>query len=399
MSLHRHIKAQGRLRLQTVNPVNRRVVKDTGWIPNLLLNQGMDGVATRYWADSFTSAALGTSDALPLKISGGATTISQSNVTVTLFGGSFTFSAPADNGKVIKFGSGQTANIVAVTSPSTATVNTSAIIGDTTFQIYQTTQTGLQTEVQRSNTYYTGLGGCATVLGAPDTVVLRRSFEFGVEVAPVTYREVGVSWTNTPGSNLFSRIILPVPQSVSTGYRVRLVYELTLSLSPASSTARSVAIDGWPIAPATTTASTESMEDWGLAVVNSLGGTEVYRTVSGIPILANEPSAGADFLVGTDVQALGSPGDAVKNRWAANSYAAVTLPVAYIPGSNTRTRSAVVPNNEANSTNIRVICIGHIITPTDFLPVVTLLFDEAQTKDGSFFLGVNFRLSWGRSLL
>ena len=398
MMLGRNITAQGRLRVQLVKADADRPCWDSGWLKNLLLNQGMNGLATRYWADSFTAAALGTSAALPMKISGGATTITQSNVTVTLSGGSFTFSSPADNKKIIKFGSGQVVHIVAVTSPTTATVDTSAVVGATTFEVYQTTQTGLQAEVQRSNTYYTSLGGCATVLGAPNTVVMRRTFDFLAEGAPIIYNEVGLSWTITAGNNLFSRVILPAPVTVPAGYRVRLVYELTLVLSPSAATVRAVAIDGWPILPATTTAATESLEDWGLAVVNSLGVTEVYRTVSGIPILANEPSNVPDFLVGTDTQALGSPGDVVKNRWAADSYAGVCTTISYITDSYNVLRTGIVPNNQAISTGLRVICLGYIISPTDFLPVLTLLFDEAQTKNGSFFLGLAFRLRWERAL-
>jgi hypothetical protein len=106
----------------------------------------------------------------------------------------------------------------------------------------------------------------------------------------------------------------------------------------------------------------------------------------------------ADFLVGTDNQALGSPGDPVKNRWAADTYAFPLVNDIYSPGSYTTTRSGTVPNNEANSTSLRVFCLGHIINPTDFVPVVTLLFDQAQTKTGSYLIGLSFRLTWGRIL-
>lgn len=394
------VKAKGRVRMQAVDPKTGRVHADTGWVPNLILNQGMNGLVTRFWADSFTHAAIGDSDLDPTKVSGGATTVSQNNVTVTLAGGSFTFTSTlVDAGKVIKFLGGHETTIVNVLTPLTATVNNSAIIIPQTFDVYQTTQTGLNNEIKRSNSYYTAGGGCATVLVAPNTVIMRRAINFPIETPVLfTYKEVGMSWSGVAGNNLFSRVIFPSPIDVPPGLRPRVFYELTLTLSPAVPTARFASIDGWPIPPAINTMATESLEDWGLAAVTSSGSTAPYRTVSGVPILANEPSALADYLVGTDSQALGSPGDPVKNRWAADSFAEPLLNDIYSPGSFTMTRSGTVPNNQANSAALRVFCLGHVINPTDFLPVTTLLFDYAQTKSGSYLIGLSFRLTWGRIL-
>lgn len=399
MSAHRSIKAWGRARIQIIDPRTGRICRDTGWMRNLILDQGLNGLAVRYWADSFTSAALGVSAAMPLKTSGGATLISQSNVTVTLAGGSFTFTPVVDVGKVVKFNSGYEVTLVEVLSASSATVNTSATVGAQTFNIYDVNQTGLQDEFVRSNDYATAPGNCGATMSAPNMVVLRRSFNFPLEASTTTYRELGLSWSSSPGNNLFTRIIFPTAVTVNAGMRARVVYDLTLTFTPAASSVVAAVIDGWPVAPATDTMAAQSLEDWGIASISSLGLTEPYRVVSGVPILANEPSVVPDYLVGTDTQALGSPGDLVKNRWAAGSYAAATLPYAYTTGAFNVVRTGVVPTGEANGSSIRVFSVGHIISPTDFLPVTTMLFDQAQTKSGTFFLGISFRLSWGRTII
>lgn len=395
-----HQMVRGRVKVQTID-INDRVVSDTGWVRNLILNQGMDGVAVRYWADSFTHCALG-DGTTPTTIAGGATTASQSNVTVTLVGGSFTFTDTAtDAGKIILFSGNQRARIVSVSSPTSAIVNVSQSVAATTFQVYQTTQTGMANELKRGNTYYTQAGGCTTILAAPSGIVLRRSFNFPVET-PVSgfYNEVGLSWTGTVGNNLFSRILLPATVEVKPGLRPRVIYELTLTLSPSTPTAKTAIITGWPVLPATNLDTFESMEDWGLAVVTSSGSTAPYRTVSGVPIIANEPSAFADVLIGTDTQALVAPGDPVLNRWTSGAMMEPLQNESYITGSYTRFRTDIGHTDDAVSTALRVFCVGHIITPgADFLPVYTMRFEQNQTKTGSVTLGVRFALSWSRVLV
>lgn len=387
---------QGRVRVQTVAS-DERVVSDTGWIPNLILNQGMNGLATRFFADSFTHCCLGDATA-PTVLLSGATNASQSNVTVTLSGGSFVFTNTAtDSGKVIKYDSGQQATIVTVSSPTSAVVNVSQNVSSTPFKVYQTTQTGLGNEIKRTNTYWTQANGCTTTISAP-VVAMRRTFNFTIETpTEATYNEVGLSWTGTPGANLFSRIALPSPVIVPPGIRARVIYELHLTLTPNTPTARSSIITGWPLSPAVNTDATEVMEDWGLAVVNSVGATVTHRTVSGVDILGNEPSATAQVLVGTNTTALLNLGDPVLNRWQAGSFHGNLVNEPYINGTYTRFRTIILTTSDLASTAVRIFCVGHVITPgTDFLPVYTMLFDQAQTKTGAVTLGLRFRLIWSR---
>jgi hypothetical protein len=390
---------RGRVRFQSVDPAGS-VALDSGWIDNIILNAGMNAVADRYWANCFTSCALGDS-ATPTIVSGGATTASQSNVTVTLSGGSFTFTNTAtDAGKLFRFSTGQVVRIVSVQSSTSATVNLSQIVASTTFSVYQTTQTALGNELVRSSTIFNGSGGCGTTMTPPGTVVMRRSFDFPVQVVgSAFYREVGLSWVPTAGGALFSRVVLPAIVEVKKNFFPRLAYEFTLNLMPAAPVGVTAVFSGWPIAPATDTDGQASLEDWGIAIVNNDGIAVPYRTVGSIPILANEPSALADVLVGLDTQALISPGGAVLNRWAAGSYAGPMMNEVYIPNSYTLFRTKILAVNEAVSTQLRVFSMGYqVAAGSNFLPVYTLLFDQGQTKSGAVNMGLRFFLRWQRDL-
>lgn len=389
---------RGRVRVQAIKP-DGRIFSDTGWKHNLILNQGMDGMATRLIADNFTNCCLG--DATnPTREDSGTTVISQNNVTVTLSGGAFTFTDTAtDAGKVIKWDTGQTATIVAVLTPLTATVNTSTIIAPGEFGVYQTRQTGLFNEIKRTNTYFTIGGACATVSMPPNVLVLRRTFNFPIEVGlGTTYNEVGLSHSAAAGNNLFSRILLDSPTFVPPGLRPRVVYELQITIYPGSPVNFSAIVSGWPVLPATNLNAQQNNEMWGLAGITSLGATSPINTVSGVPILANEPSEPCDMLISSSSAALNSPGDAPLNRWQAGDAAFPATNVVYTPGTFRRQRRYIFTTADGVMSNLRTFSIGHIITPSsDFLPVMTVLFDQNQTKSGSFLLSLEFQLNWSRT--
>lgn len=365
----------------------------------MILNQGMDGMAARLTADNFTYCCIG--DATdPTRVDSGATTVSQNNVTVTLVGGSFTFTDTAtDAGKVIKWDTGQQATILTVLTPLTATVNTSTVIAAAEFGVYQTTQTGLFNEIKRTNTYYTAGGGCATVTVPPNVLVLRRTFNFPIEVGlGTTYNEVGLSHLGAAGSNLFSRILLAAPVFVAAGLRPRVLYELQITLYPGSPVNFSATVSGWPVFPATNLNAAQNNEMWGLAGVNSFGATIPIDTVGGVPILANEPSEPCDILISNDTTALNSPGDPPLNRWQPSAAAYTATNVVYTSGTFRRQRRYIFNTADGVMSDLRVMSIGHIITPaSDFTPVMTVLFEQDQTKSGSFLLSLEFQLNWSRT--
>lgn len=113
--------------------------------------------------------------------------------------------------------------------------------------------TGLQAEAKRTMTYYTTAGGC----GYSDTGATRklwRTFDFATETASANYTELGWSPSETAGANLFSRtLITGGTVSLTAGQSLRVVYELNITVAPASSTTGSLSVSGWPVSPATNT--------------------------------------------------------------------------------------------------------------------------------------------------
>jgi hypothetical protein len=59
-------------------------VRDSGtdWIPNLILNNGLNGIYSRYWADSFLYAIAGIGTT-PTSVDSDTTNASQSGTTIT----------------------------------------------------------------------------------------------------------------------------------------------------------------------------------------------------------------------------------------------------------------------------------------------------------------------------
>lgn len=113
--------------------------------------------------------------------------------------------------------------------------------------------TGLQSEAKRTTTYYTASGGC----GYSDTGATRkmwRTFDFPVESSGVNYAELGWSPIDSAGANLFSRTLISGGTvSLTAGQSLRVVYELSVTVAPASTTTENLSVSGWPVAPATNT--------------------------------------------------------------------------------------------------------------------------------------------------
>jgi len=113
--------------------------------------------------------------------------------------------------------------------------------------------TGLQSEAKRTTTYYKASGGC----GYSDTGATRklwRTFDFAIESGSVNYTELGWSYSDSAGANLFSRALISGGTvSLTAGQSLRVVYELSITVAPASTTTENLSISGWPVSPATST--------------------------------------------------------------------------------------------------------------------------------------------------
>ena len=221
---------------------NGRVVHETDWTSNLILDQGMDRLPTTLICDLFLYCAIGTGNT-PTEDDSGAVTATTSGTTCTASGSIF---AAGDVGKLLRFDTGEKAMITAYTSATQVTLG--ATLGVTTqlFTMYRVSQSGLATEVKRSATYLTGSGNTETTRSG-STYTHRRTYDFTAETGSVNYAEVGFSHSATVASNLNSRALFSGGAvTVLNGQQLRVIYDFLVTVSPTTVTNVEPTITGWP---------------------------------------------------------------------------------------------------------------------------------------------------------
>jgi hypothetical protein len=354
--MERKQSAQGFMKWAVVDAATQEVIRDSGpdWIPNLILNNGLNGVYSRYWCDSFLYAIAGTGTT-PTSVDSNAVNASQAGASVTASGAFF---GSGDVGNVIKWDSGEEALITVFNSATSVTVANSATVALGPFVMYNTNQTALSIETKRTNTYLTGSPNCQTT-DTGTQIQARRTYDFSVEVGTVNYTEIGFSWTNTGANTTFSRILLPSPVPVLVGQQLRIVYELRITYSPTTPQPKSATINGWPISPATGTDGDECVQMPGLSgVTASSGATSLTNT-------GNEPSFIADVTSGlscymflsTNSTAINGAGSAPQ-RTGTSPAIKILAKAAYTTNSYTVDKSGTYTVGEANSTGWRSMGYG-----------------------------------------
>ena len=387
-----HQAACGFYRVAVVDAATKEVVwQQKDWGRNLILNNGMDSVAVRTWAEQFTIASAGTG-ITPTSRTAGTATAAQAGTTVTLSGTGITFDA-GDVGNMIKWGTTEEARIVTYTSPTQVEVTPSQSVSDGAFVIYHTNQTDLTTQVKRTSTYLTGAGNCGTTVDTgTGTVKLRRTFDFSAEVGTVNYTEVALNWHLVNPNTAFSRILLPSAVPVNAGQQLRLVYELQIVMSPTTPVVFSAAVSGWPVAPSTDTQAQQQIQYAGLNQVATNG-------TSGSSNLSNEPSDASYVFISPSSTALASFNSCVDRSTSAAQISSTLS--AYVALSFSRDKTSTFPVGQANGTTWRSIGVG-----TSGIPPVyssnnsgfVVLFDQNQTKANTQTLTFTFRNSWSRVL-
>lgn len=225
------------------HPDEGKVVRETDFAPNLILESGMNKIATTLICDLFLYCAIG-SGTTPTQDDSGAITATSTGTAVT--SGTAIFAA-GDVGKLLRFDTGEKSIITAFIDNTHVTVATAMEVSTPTlFTMYRINQTGLDTEVKRSNTYLTGAGNCgSTLAGSVNTH--QRTFDFPIEDSDQTYNEVGFSDSSSAGANLNMRgIFAGAPVSVLAGQQLRVIYFVMVTVSPTSPRDREVVIAGWP---------------------------------------------------------------------------------------------------------------------------------------------------------
>ncbi len=388
-------KARGRAKLQVLNP-DRSVAREMT-ANNLILNQGIDSVATTKWCDTFLYCCAG-SGSTPTSDSGGATTAAQSGTALTLTGGSFTFTNTfTDGGKIIRWVGAQQARIVTVTDGTHAVVDVSQTVSGAAFTMYRTNQTGLVAEIVRTNNYVTGAGNCGTTLTGGNVFAHVRTWDFPTEVGNVTYNEVGFSNASGAGANLFSRIILGAPLPLVAGQTLRVIYTLQITVSPTTPNAKAAAVLGWPVAPSVNTNGNEQIQYYGLSSVNTSGATVAYDAGN----FVNEPSASSNvqIFLSTVTTSLASVGTATDRTGSSPAVKAVTLS-SYTANTGTLDKFGIYGTSEGNSASLFSIGIGR--SDGGFFPYVNntfvFVFTQSQTKDSLHTLELHFTFNWAIDL-
>jgi hypothetical protein len=390
---------QGYYKLAIVDSATDRVVwEQPDFKKNLILNGGMDMIATNYWGSLFNYAIAGTGTRPNSYDSAGAgTTASQSGTAVTASGGTLDFTTSAAAGDTIKWASGALATVQSVTDATHIVAVGSQTVASGNFVIWKTSQTGLQTEVKRSNSYLTGSGNCGTTLTG-NQAQFKRTIDFPTEVGSVTYTEIGFSPVVTANTSVFSRILLATPIAISSGQRLRVVYQLNVTFTPDTPSSKSAAIGGWPVAPSINTDGQEQIQALAVVTVNTNG---VLDAVVGAAL---EPAGDANtgMWISPSSTALAAVGASPPDRTVNASFVEPVTRAAYVNGSYTLDKTAVFDVGSANRNDLRSMGLG----PSSFgvhpsQPAgngFTFLFSQSQTKANTQTLSLTFRYIWGRTL-
>ena len=378
----------GRYKVQVVDS-NGSVVEDRPWKNNLILDQGLNQVCdgTASLSSCFASCAVGT---------GTTTTYTDSGaVTVTIAAGTATASAGIFTagmvGQLLVTNDGTEQYITAFGTTTSVSVSGSNSAVAQLFTVWAVNQVGLATEIKRTNTYLTGAGNCGTTSNTGTaTRTLKRTFDFSAEVSPQNYTELGWSYTNSAGNNLFSRVLIAGGTvSVLASQQLRVIYELSILVTPNTARAETAPITGWPVAPATDTDGDylANCEAFGSNNSDSTSVVDTNGSSGGNAYLEPAASASCYLCSGSTMPAF----NAGYTRGTETGQSSGTT-AAYTTGNFYRERSFVWVASNGNRTDIRGIAFGGGSTFAVFI------FDQAQTKDSSHLLEIVWRKSLARIL-
>jgi len=381
---------EGKVQCSVIDAKTKEVIKTYPEQKNLILNQGLNNFASNDLATLYTYAVAGTGNT-PTSDDSGVTTAAQAGNTVTLVGGAFVFTDTAtDAGKMIKWDAGSEARIVTITNPTTAVVADNKVVVAGQFTVYRTNQTGLQTEVKRSNTYFTGVGNCGVgyddVLGKVSGF---RTYDFTVEVGAVNYSEIGFSISGVAANNLNARILLGVAVAVGVGQQLRVKYTLSITQTPAivSEVYATTPITGWA-----TGTGTGKIQHHGLSFPDVNGAID-YDSIGGQDSYGGEPNRVVQ--INTNSSAVAHHAWRNTTALAADIQTKNCTVEAYTALNFYRDKTVYYELTESVSAAIRSL---YISTNANAVPFFRYLIDAAQTKDNLHTLSLVFRLTFGRTL-
>jgi hypothetical protein len=226
-----------------------KVVREYPIQHNLILDSGLEALATQYTSDCFKTACVG-NGITPTERSVGS--VSATGGTATSAG---TFLA-SDIGKLLYFPSaGIQTKITGFTSTVEVTIADTTVIDAEVATIYNVDQTQLASYVVGSETYRTADPGDngwdeTVVYEASQDIRRWRTIQFPTEVATITYTEGGWTWEDVAVTNptLFGRIVFATPIQVDIGEFLLLYIELNTFVDASIKTIGALPIDNLGVA-------------------------------------------------------------------------------------------------------------------------------------------------------
>lgn len=379
MKLRANIHTSASVDFQVAVIARDGTVRDRGpWRKNLILNQGLDRAAVTMWCDLFTAAIVGTGEVV-IRRDGEAIAFSQTGTALTA---SASFFDPTDVNRVFKFDGGAEATVTAYVSPTEVTVTPSQSVASGPGTVWYTTSTALVAETKRTTTVSLSDGANNTVV-TDNALRYRRTFLFSPEVAPITYREVGWSWTGTPGAGTIFGMapLLESTRTVLPGEQMQVIIQLNTVLTPGEIT---------PIADT----SGGTFDTAGNIMIESLGSAISQVNTSGVTVSGNslEPSQGLTFRA---IQATWTQSTEIVTSalsWAVATTAAPAMALqAYTPGNYYRDLTGSFAVTAANG-------VIHGFGFDAGNRTTSIKFTAPQTKLNTHKLDVLFRRSWNRQL-
>lgn len=415
---------EGTYKVQIVDANTKKIVKDYPWQKNLILNGGMNAMASYYFSQANLYGICG-SGSRPNSFGSGLSTITQSGITLELYNdtGDITsfnmatssYSDIVEVGDMFQYGNGSESMVASVEDGTHLIMSNSFVWDETdqqTFRVWKTSQVGLEAESKRGGGNGSTIPGSSWLLNSPNcfstnsyeegSTKYRRTYDFKSESISRQFTEIGVSWTATKGAvgtlSTFSRALLPEEINVVPGMQLRLIHELKVTVAPKQERYITSSVTGW-----TTCYGTESIQNYpnnNTSITPSTADTYGYGGFE--PAATSYVTYGFTSAISTSLAAYTSSISRYGTNKAWQSDGGHYGP--YINNTFERIRSCSFILNNSNSTNIRCFGMGIYNSGASINPydtsgqILVVLLDEDRIKTNEEKLNLIFKLRWGRVL-
>jgi len=420
---------------------NGQIIKDTGYIKNLILNSGMDQIAYKPFAELTCCCIIGTGSTETRKTSNpDVTNYTSGNGFNSTVNGTLTYRSAstviflgvnptgsvvttADLNNVIKIDNDDSYTISSIISPISCSVRNlngtipTGVSYNNNYTIYFTNQTSMSYELYRigklndnsgtPDAIYGYYGNCSSTIQSGSVKHTRVYYLNTVTTAlSTTIREIGFGWSPTANSQtLFSRIRLTEGPSgsavvLNTGQELIVLYELNIGVSPNTPVSSSLNL-------LTTASGSVQCELYGLSKVtpggrtsyfdDGLHGNEPYYTnnynIYGLPTSSYK---GLYIYSSSDSSSFSTWGSNV-NRTSNYVTKSIYYTSQYTSSNYFINKIAVFNDTESINSDLRTIGIG-LDNSNGGKNLLTFLFDSSQNKQNGYLLSVSQSFTWNRLL-